>query len=140
MDGSVEAAEYRVWVRAPEHVRPVTGVDYDQVPTERMEKPSAVREILGPRRPSGWVLQKLRAGRGPAGAILHTPDCQDAPQDAPLLDLERALNVAENPATRPRCTAPRTRSLSTLSLPAPVSAASAASPAPWSVLHGRPSF
>lgn len=32
-DGGVEAAEYRVWVRAPEHVRPVDGVNYDQVPT-----------------------------------------------------------------------------------------------------------
>jgi hypothetical protein len=35
-DGGVEAAEYRVWVRAPDHVRPIDGVDYDQVATEHL--------------------------------------------------------------------------------------------------------
>lgn len=101
-DGSVEAAEYRVWVRAPEHVRRVDGVDYDQVATERLEKTpqSVVREVLGERRPSGWVLQKVRGGRGPAQGVLHARDCEEAPKDAPLLDWKRALDVAENPATR----------------------------------------
>ncbi|MET7780423.1 DUF6233 domain-containing protein [Streptomyces mirabilis] len=101
-DGSVQAAEYRVWVRAPGHVRPVEGVDYDQVVTERLERTpqSTAREVLGERRPSGWVLQKLRDGRGPAQGVLHTPDCGEAPQDAPRLDMERALDVAENPSTR----------------------------------------
>ncbi|MFE7216810.1 DUF6233 domain-containing protein [Streptomyces sp. NPDC001698] len=61
---------------------------------------STVREVLGERRPSGWVLQKLRGGRGPAGGVLHAPDCEEAPQGAPLLDVEHAQNVAENPATR----------------------------------------
>ncbi|MFJ3891149.1 DUF6233 domain-containing protein [Streptomyces rubrogriseus] len=98
-DGDVQAAEYRVWVRAPEHVRPVDGVSYDVVPTERLAPPSAVREALGPRRPSGWVLQKA-GGRGPGGAVLHAVDCTEAPQDAPLLPLERALDVAEQPGTR----------------------------------------
>ncbi|MET9819841.1 hypothetical protein [Streptomyces sp. NPDC006355] len=52
-DGGVEAAEYRVWVRAPEHVRQVDGVDYDQVVTERLKPPqrSVVHEVLGERRP-----------------------------------------------------------------------------------------
>ncbi|MFA0845539.1 DUF6233 domain-containing protein [Streptomyces rochei] len=101
-DGGVEAAEYRVWVRAPDHVRPVDGVDYDQVATERLEPPpkSAVREVLGERRPSGWVLAKVRGGRGPARGVLHAPDCEEAPQGAPLLDVEHALSVAENPGTR----------------------------------------
>ncbi|TLQ38767.1 hypothetical protein FEF34_40485 [Streptomyces marianii] len=101
-DGSVEAAEYRVWVRAPEHVRPVEGVDYDRVVTERLESspPSTVREVLGERRPSGWVLQKVSGGRGTAQGILHALDCEEAPNDAPLLDWRRALDVAENPATR----------------------------------------
>ncbi|MFF7189601.1 DUF6233 domain-containing protein [Streptomyces sp. NPDC008222] len=101
-DGDVEAAEYRVWVRAPEHVRPVDGVDYDQVVTDRLERSpqSAVREVLGERRPSGWVLQKLRGSHGPAGGVLHAPDCEEAPQGAPLLDVERALDVAEHPGTR----------------------------------------
>lgn len=49
---SVEPAEYRVWVRAPEHVRPVDGVSYDAVPTDYLEPPSPVQEALGPRRPS----------------------------------------------------------------------------------------
>ncbi|MEH0517338.1 DUF6233 domain-containing protein [Streptomyces sp. B21-079] len=96
--GGVEAAEYRVWVRAPDHVRPVDGVDYDQVATERLEPSptSVVREVLGERRPSGWVLAKVREGRG----VLHAPDCEEAPQGAPLLGVEQALNVAENPGTR----------------------------------------
>ncbi len=61
----MEAAEYRVWVRAPDHVQPVDGVDYDQVAIERL-KPSpksAVREVLGERRPAGWVLAKVGEGR-----------------------------------------------------------------------------
>ncbi|WP_371674755.1 DUF6233 domain-containing protein (plasmid) [Streptomyces sp. NBC_00289] len=101
-DGGVEAAEYRVWVRAPEHVRPVDGVDYDQVTTEHLPAPapSPIREVLGERRPSGWVLQKLGDGRGPTRSVLHAPDCDDAPAGAPLLDLEQALDAAENPATQ----------------------------------------
>ncbi|MFF5442190.1 DUF6233 domain-containing protein [Streptomyces achromogenes] len=102
-DGGVEAAEYRVWVRAPDHVRPVDGVDYGQVPTEPLPPApptSVVREVLGERRPSGWVLAKVREGRGPARGVLHAPDCEEAPQGAPLLDLEHALHVAENPGTR----------------------------------------
>ena len=101
-DGGVEAAEYRVWVRAPDHVRPVDGVDYDQVATERLQSPPqyAVREVLGERRPSGWVLQKLPGSRGPDPGILHAPDCEEAPRGAPLLAVQRALDVAEHPGTR----------------------------------------
>ncbi|MFJ6994486.1 DUF6233 domain-containing protein [Streptomyces sp. NPDC003090] len=85
-DGGVEAAEYRVWVRAPDHVRPVDGVDYDQVPTEPL--------------PSAPPTSVVREGRGPARGVLHASDCEEAPQDAPLLGVEQALNVAENPGTR----------------------------------------
>lgn len=101
-DGGVEAAEYRVWVRAPEHVRPIDSVDYDSVVTETLERSphAVVREVLGERRPSGWVLAKGRGERGPARGVLHAPDCDEAPQGAPLLDLERALSVAESLATR----------------------------------------
>ncbi|CAL9672900.1 DUF6233 domain-containing protein [Streptomyces sp. enrichment culture] len=98
-DGDVEPAEYRVWVRAPDHVRPVDGVSYDAVPTERLPPPSSVREALGLRRAAGWVLQKA-SGRGPGRAVLHAVDCEEAPQGAPLLPLERALDVAEQPGTR----------------------------------------
>ncbi|MGW2103133.1 hypothetical protein ACWCPX_36725 [Streptomyces olivaceoviridis] len=49
---SVEPAEYRVWVRAPEHVRPVDGVSYDAVPDRVPGAALAVQEALGPRRPS----------------------------------------------------------------------------------------
>jgi hypothetical protein len=99
----VEAAEYRVWVRAPDHVRPVDGVDYDQVPTEPLapaSPASVVREVLGERRPSGWVLAEVREGRGAARGVLHAPDCEEAPEGAPLLDVHRALDVAENPGTQ----------------------------------------
>jgi hypothetical protein len=98
----VEAAEYRVWVRAPEHVRPVDGVDYDQVDPERLEKAprSTALELLGEGRPSGWVLQKLHDDRGPARSVLHAPDCEDAPHGAPTLDVNRALDAAQNPGTR----------------------------------------
>ncbi|MFJ7201822.1 MULTISPECIES: DUF6233 domain-containing protein [unclassified Streptomyces] len=101
-DGGVEAAEYRVWVRAPDHVRPVDGVDYDQVATEHLSPAptSVVREVLGECRPSGWVLAKVREGRGPARGVLHAPDCEEAPQGAPPLGVEQALNVAEHPGTR----------------------------------------
>ncbi|MEU3883065.1 DUF6233 domain-containing protein [Streptomyces californicus] len=98
-DGDVQVAEYRVRVRAPDHVRPVDGVSYYAVPTERLPPPSSVREALGPRRLSGWVLQKA-SGRGPGRAVLHAVDCEEAPQGAPLLPLERALDVAEQPGTR----------------------------------------
>ncbi|OUC76535.1 hypothetical protein CA983_43990 [Streptomyces swartbergensis] len=91
-----------MWVRAPDHVRPVDGVDYDQVVTEKLERSpqSVAREVLGERRPSGWVLAKVRDGRGPARSVLHAPDCEEVPAGAPLLDVEHALNVAENPGTR----------------------------------------
>lgn len=53
-DGDVEAAEYRGRVRASDHVRPVDGVDYDQVTTEHLppSPTSAAREAPGKRRPS----------------------------------------------------------------------------------------
>ncbi|GAA3380969.1 hypothetical protein GCM10020367_70370 [Streptomyces sannanensis] len=59
-----------------------------------------MREVLRERRPSGWVLAKVREGRGPARGVLHAPDCEEAPQGAPLLSVEQALNVAENPGTQ----------------------------------------
>ncbi|MFE6365602.1 hypothetical protein ACFVP3_37175 [Streptomyces sp. NPDC057806] len=70
----MEAAQYQVCVRAPDHVRPVDGAaDDDQVATERLEPSpkSAVREVLGNRRPTGWVLAKVREGPGPARGVLH---------------------------------------------------------------------
>ncbi|TWV56328.1 hypothetical protein FRZ03_04295 [Streptomyces misionensis] len=89
-------------MRAPNHVRPVKDVDYDQVVTEKLERSpqSVVREVLGERRPSGWVLQKVRDGRGPARSVLPVPDCEEAPAGAPLLDVDRALDAAEHPGTR----------------------------------------
>lgn len=100
-DGKVAPAWYTtVWVQAPTHVRPVDGISYDAVPTEYLEKPSAVRDILGPRRRSGWVLQKLDGGRGPGRGVIHAVDCEEAPAGAPVLSLDKALDAAEHPATR----------------------------------------
>ncbi|MGW5548047.1 DUF6233 domain-containing protein [Streptomyces sp. NPDC003998] len=48
--------------------------------------------------PTRWAA--LGNGRGPAQGVLHTRDCGEAPKDAPLLDLDRALDGAENPATQ----------------------------------------
>ncbi|WP_416238178.1 DUF6233 domain-containing protein [Streptomyces mutabilis] len=42
--------------------------------------------------------QVRRTGPGPG--VLHAPDCAEAPEGAPLLDVQRALDVAENPRTR----------------------------------------
>lgn len=96
---SVEPAEYRVWVRAPQHVRPVDGVSYDAVPTVYLEPPSPLQQALGPRRPSGWVLAKAD-GRGPGRGVIHAVDCEEASAGAPVLTLERALDAAENPGNR----------------------------------------
>ncbi|MEU3413796.1 hypothetical protein ABZ760_21430 [Streptomyces sp. NPDC006658] len=49
----MEDAEFRVWVRVADHVRPVEGVSYDRLPTECLRKPSVVDQVLGPRRPQG---------------------------------------------------------------------------------------
>lgn len=48
------------------------------------------------RRPSGWTLHKLGGGRGPDRGVLRAPNCEEAP----LLGVERALDVAEYPGTR----------------------------------------
>jgi hypothetical protein len=53
LDGGVEAVEYRVWVRAPDHVRPVEGVDYDQVLTERLERSPQAASGEASLSPSG---------------------------------------------------------------------------------------
>ncbi|MGW1659174.1 DUF6233 domain-containing protein [Streptomyces atratus] len=95
---SVEPAEYRVWVRAPEHVRPVDGISYDDVPIKYLEPPSVVDQVLGPRRPSGWVLAKA-GGRGPSRGTVHAVDCEEAPAGAPVLNLEKALDAAQHPGT-----------------------------------------
>ncbi|MFJ2627617.1 DUF6233 domain-containing protein [Streptomyces sp. NPDC087532] len=94
--GGVEAAEYRVWVEAPAMVRPVDGVDYSSVPATPLPPPSVISEILGKRRPSGWVLQRIGTGQG----VVHAVDCGEAPKDAPTLGWERALEVAEQPGVR----------------------------------------
>ncbi|CAL9676460.1 hypothetical protein SUDANB174_07728 (plasmid) [Streptomyces sp. enrichment culture] len=94
----VEPAEYRVWVRAPDHVRPVDGVSYDAVPTEYLKPPSPVEEALGARRPTGWVLAK--AGGPGRGGVVHAVDCEEAPAGAPVLALDRALDAAERPGVR----------------------------------------
>lgn len=63
-----------MWVRAPEHVVDASTTT-DQVVTERLKlsQQSVVHEVLGERRHSGWVLQKLGDGRGPPAAVLHAP-------------------------------------------------------------------
>lgn len=96
---SLEPAEYRVWVRASQHVRPVDGVSYDDVPTEYLEPPTVVEQTLGPRRPSGWVLAKA-GGHGPGRGVVHAVDCKEVPDEAPVLALERALDAAQRPGTR----------------------------------------
>lgn len=100
-EGAVEAAWYTVWVQAPAHVKRVEGVSYDDVPTTYLKAPPSrsVREVLGPRRPTGWVLQKLDAP-GPDRGVLHAPDCDEAPEGAPVLELERALDAAEKAGVR----------------------------------------
>ncbi|MGQ4421884.1 DUF6233 domain-containing protein [Streptomyces violaceoruber] len=90
-------------MRAPEHVRPVDGVDYNQVSTGPLPPAPPTptgREGLWERRPSGWVLAKVRSGRGPARGVPHAPECEEAPEGVPLLDVRRALDIAEKPGTQ----------------------------------------
>lgn len=98
-NGGVEPAWNTVWVQAPDHVRPIDGVSYDDVPTTRLPPPPIEREILGPRRPSGRVLAKT-GGRGPDRGVVHAVDCAEAPASAPVLSWERALDAAEQHGVR----------------------------------------
>ncbi|MFD5255278.1 DUF6233 domain-containing protein [Streptomyces bobili] len=104
--GQVEPAWYVVWVQAPDHVKPVPGVSYDDVPMPRLP-PTTEQQILGERRPSGWVLQKLNGGLYPDRGIIHAVDCEEASDGAPKLILDKALAAAEHPGTRlcPLCSA-----------------------------------
>ncbi|MFD8262135.1 DUF6233 domain-containing protein [Streptomyces griseoluteus] len=88
-------------MQAPAHVKRVAGAAYDHVPTTYLKTPASrsVREVLGPRWPTGWVLQKQDAP-GPDRGILHAPDCDEAPQGAPVLELKRALDAAEKAGVR----------------------------------------
>ncbi|MGW8730530.1 DUF6233 domain-containing protein [Streptomyces sp. NPDC055808] len=98
-EGHVEPVEYRTWVEAPRHVRPVDGVTYDTVPTEVLPPSAPPLPVSDPARPRGWVLQRL-PGHGPARGILHAPDCTEAPRDVPTLSLNAALDTAEKPGAR----------------------------------------
>ncbi|WP_332757176.1 DUF6233 domain-containing protein [Streptomyces sp. MT206] len=93
---AVEAAEYRVWLDAPGQIRQIPGVDYSAVPVTRLPRPSLVEELLGERRPSGWVMQGLDRGQG----VIHAPDCAEAPSRATPLALDRALDLAERAGVR----------------------------------------
>ncbi|MFF4188179.1 DUF6233 domain-containing protein [Streptomyces sp. NPDC001691] len=96
--GEIQPVHFRTWVEAPEHVRPVDGVDYGQVET-RMIPPRL--PLPDPSRPRGWVLQRVdQRGRGPAQGVIHAPDCQEAPSGAPRLTLDQALDNAQKPGTR----------------------------------------
>ncbi|MFB7395164.1 DUF6233 domain-containing protein [Streptomyces sp. NPDC056191] len=99
-DEHVEPAEYRMWLRPQDHLKPVEGTLYDSVPTERMEPPSIAQKILGPRRPSRWVLENLGGRTGRSQAVVHAVDCAEAPKGAPLLSLDQALDAAARPGTR----------------------------------------
>ncbi|MEV5703447.1 DUF6233 domain-containing protein [Streptomyces anthocyanicus] len=39
-------------------------------------------------------------GPGPARGVPHAPECEEAPEGVPLLDVRRALDVAEKPGTQ----------------------------------------
>ncbi|MFF2306084.1 DUF6233 domain-containing protein [Streptomyces sp. NPDC058128] len=99
-DGHVEPVEYRMWLRPQDHLRPVEGVSYDSVPAERLEPPSLVKQILGPRQPSGWFLEDLGGRTGRSQAVVHAADCAEAPKDAPRLSLNQALDAAARPGIR----------------------------------------
>lgn len=72
----------------------------DDVPTTRLPPSPIEREILGPRRPTGWVLQTLDGPGGPDRGVLHAPDCGEVPQGAPVLKVEQALDAAEKAGVR----------------------------------------
>jgi hypothetical protein len=87
-DGREEPAWYVVWVKGPDHVKPVPGVSYDVVLTTWLPPPPAEREILGPRRPSGWVCRSWSAAAAssmPSPARKHPLGRRCGPMD-PALD------------------------------------------------------
>ncbi|WP_338014370.1 DUF6233 domain-containing protein [Streptomyces sp. CB02009] len=98
-DGHVEPVEYRMWLRPQDHLMPVEGVSYASVPTERIEPPSLVEQIRGPRRPSGWVLENLSGRTGRSQAVVHAADCGEAPTNAPRLSLDQSLDAADGPGS-----------------------------------------
>ncbi|MEV8065236.1 hypothetical protein AB0P32_03655 [Streptomyces sp. NPDC085995] len=61
-DGDAQAAEYRVWVRS-QHVRPVDGVSYDVVPTERLPPPFVGARDAGAVPPLGVGAEEGRRPR-----------------------------------------------------------------------------
>ncbi|WP_224297405.1 DUF6233 domain-containing protein [Streptomyces olivaceus] len=74
-------------------MRPVGSVDYDQVPTPNLFHRHN-RNRWCARSSGSAGLRGGCEGRSPARGVLHAPDCEEAPQGAPLLGLEQALNVA----------------------------------------------
>ncbi len=108
-NGRVVPAPYTVWVQAPAHVRPVDGVPYGDIPTTRLPAPIE-REILGSRRPTGWVLRNLDARRGPDRGVLHAPDCEEAPQGKPVPKVAPARSAVSAPCPdRPNLVRPHLR-------------------------------
>ncbi|MEV4975963.1 DUF6233 domain-containing protein [Streptomyces scopuliridis] len=83
----VAAAEYLVWV-TPEQVRPIDGIDYSTVATERpvVEVP----EPAGARW--GWRVRRMSGGR----TVVHVHDCPESgggsevSLDEALTELRRA--------------------------------------------------
>lgn len=69
----VEAAEYRMWVRAPEYVWPVDGVDYDQGGHRTVGEHGAGGGPRDPRRAPAVGLVATAAIRGPRPGPLRTP-------------------------------------------------------------------
>ncbi|MFF4583394.1 DUF6233 domain-containing protein [Streptomyces sp. NPDC001373] len=68
-------------------------------PAHSLSAPDSVELLLGPRRPSGWVVEPLRR-RGPDRAVVHAVDCPDAPSGRPALTWEQALDHAERSGRR----------------------------------------
>ncbi|MFI8008322.1 DUF6233 domain-containing protein [Streptomyces sp. NPDC086010] len=95
-NGSAEAGEHRAWV-SPAQARPISGVSYQNVPTQR---PSPAGEQSQKNRPS-WTLQYLPHHPGHPGATLvHVIGCTPSDQ---ILDRGEAL-AALSQARATACT------------------------------------
>ncbi|MBT2511773.1 hypothetical protein J7I98_39630 [Streptomyces sp. ISL-98] len=82
-EGGIEPAEYRMWLRPKDHLRPVDGAPYDTVPTERLpRRPLSNRSSVPVGRPGGCC--RSSAAAADRRRASYTPSTVPKPRRASL--------------------------------------------------------